>query len=81
MPVHCRLCTIFIGEGYYNLDPYYLKIKGEKVPFCQECYKELKVMSGWDRIREIAREDYIRLSGDEEEDTETENSQEIRYPL
>lgn len=25
-------------------------------------------MSGWDRIREIAREDYIRLSGDEEED-------------
>jgi len=39
-------------------------------------------MSGWDRIREIAREDYIRLSGDEEEeDTETETNQETRYPL
>ena len=36
-------------------------------------------MSGWDRIREIAREDYIRLSGDEEEETEntpTETNQE-----
>lgn len=38
-------------------------------------------MSGWDRIREIAREDYIRLSGDEEEDTETETNQETRYSL
>lgn len=76
MPTRCRLCTIIIGEGYYNLDPYYIKIKGEDTPFCRECYHELLPMSGWDRIREIAREDYIRLTG--EEDEETEDSQEVR---
>jgi hypothetical protein len=29
-------------------------------------------MSGWDRIREIAKEDYIRMVGDEDEYTEEE---------
>ncbi len=38
-------------------------------------------MSGWERIREIAKEDYIRLSGDEEEDTETETNQETGFSL
>ncbi len=70
--LRCRLCTIFIGEGYYNREPRYLKIKGEDTPFCEACYKDLLSMSGWDRIREIAKEDYIRMVGDEDEYTEEE---------
>lgn len=75
MPLKCRLCTIIIGEGYYNTAPYYLKIKGEDTPFCLECYKEMLPMSGWARIREIVKEDYIRLVGDlEDEEEKKENT-------
>jgi len=39
-PVHCRVCTIFIGEGYQETQP--IPLPNGKGYVCWRCFESLK---------------------------------------